>query len=278
MMKVNIVALYALTTALFAAIGKADEGEVALIIGGASICSADPCPIDSRYFRQDECGNDPYLKNLDTVELIGCPGYVDYYLKMPAFPYPVTFTSGVWVEEEKKVIVCGGLDCFSLSGYGNSHKECFWWDPKNPEAWTPGPSMTQGRTAHILGLIPYQGKTRVFAIGGYPDQGNNNYTTEILLDNGWERYSKDLPTDFEPHDNAFGCMVQDGEYLYSVRKRVTRLHMTDWTHQVLYELDFEHGPFTGQCTVGTNDGKRGILIQEGYFFVFESNVSSKSES
>jgi hypothetical protein len=260
------------------ALVRGQEEEVALVLGGIEFCTYGPGGCDGQGREDQSVCED--LNNgiiqLKTAELFGCDDYVNELVSIPDFPYTVTFASGVWMEEEQKVIVCGGLDCFNLEAQGSAHHDCYWWDPANPLEWIPGPDLTQGRAAHIMGVINRDGKDRPFTIGGYPDQSNRNFTTEIWMGgNTFEPY-EDLPAEFEPHNNAYGCMLHDGDMVYSIRTRITGLNLRTWqvTNYGSTEDGGFYNGFVGQCALGTRRNEKGILlISGGKFFSLESRVS-----
>ena len=252
------------------------DDEVALIIGGMRYCGAgQTCP--TKFFNEfdpiqarEACdANTENVQQLRTAELFGCPQFVEEF-PVPDYPQDIIFTSGVWLEDEEKVMICGGLDCFAISdGYGNATNKCYWWDPFGSKGWEPAPSMNERRTAHFMGTLPVGNTRRAFAVGGYP----TNITTEYFdsSNNRWVVHD-DLPSEFNPFDNARGCIVQYEDYLYSIRNDAYSLNLRDFSTQELAETPPILGFQAGTCAIGTRYNDPGVLARRGAFYNIEDDV------
>ncbi len=213
-----------------------------------------------------ECGQLPGgIYHLKHAEIYDCPDH-NYGINVPPLPRTILHTAGKWLSSENKVLVCGGLDCFSTTNFGSARAECFSWDPYSDDwDWRLHSTMFEKRAGHILADYNDGGVDTVLAIGGKPAE----YNTEILRNGVWERFD-DLPPEMEFMDDSRGCLVQDGDKVYSVYRNVTELDLTTWTARIIGP-SFISFSDVGYCAIGVDpDGYKGIVALRGNFFRFDT--------
>ena len=244
----------------------------ALLLGGMQFCIKTKDEYECQQPSPRQGGDCPTLPHYFTPlldgELYGCPPGKEKLV--PELPDGFTFTSSVWLEDEMKVMVCGGMDCFDTVSFVDPRTSCWTWDPWGGEGWVQVPNMNHARAG--FKLVTREGD--VVAFGGY----QSNYTSEVYRQTYWEDWF-DIPMDMEPWDDPKGCIVQDGHKLYSIRRNVTELDLRTWTSTVLG--DTSHVSFNGDvgnCALGTlygSEDSKGILVTRGHWFDIGSRTWSR---
>ena len=155
------------------------EDTVALIIGGDAL--------ETTHF---------------SAELFGCPSQA--IKEISPFPYGVNYAGSAYLGDTDEAMVCGGSAC---TGPLNCQvtDACYAYDWRN-DGWTSKPTLLGSKQNFIIGEVPNlddpDRKMVPIAMGG-------SRTTEILVNNKWERYY-DLPSPWY----ATTCFLQHGDLIY----------------------------------------------------------------
>ncbi len=171
---------------------------------------------------------------LPSVELFGCPGYEDVALPIDDFPVAIYLSGGEYLEDEEKVLVCGGFTCDNRPDQLNCRivTDCYEWT--NELHWQQASaSLNERRWAHIMVSavnidLPGNDTRYPLVLGG------SNAETEIYdPDNDvWNPYY-DLP---ESGWRTLDCIVQYGDDIYHLRNTFTRLDTLTWDSEDMGEI------------------------------------------
>ena len=207
------------------------------------------------------------------VELYGCgedkPGFINS-IQLPPFPRNIYMTSGVYLEKEDKVLVCGGYVC-TPRVCGVSF-ECWSWTVGDLN-WVEEPRLVKPRWTHLMAMVPDLNKTSP-NLDMVPMVLGLSEETEIFdqdLDE-WRTYL-DIESRFWM---SLGCLTQYGDHIYNMRDRVYDLDPQDWTTSQSAKVPNEHVN-TGKCAGVTINGQRGIMNRYGFWYNLETEAwESKS--
>jgi len=229
----------------------------------------------------------PKITNADhlkSVELFGCPGWPSFLVE--DYPTNIYLAGGRWLEDEGRVLVCGGVYSETRtppeSDIFENMEECYYWAPAadSEPQWVPAPSLQTFKFAHIIGetVDPLLG-TNAIRVPVVVGQGKR---TEIFRPNatppGWYAF-QDLNADM---GITAGCLAQYGDYIYHVSPtEVLSLNTTTWiVDQLAATPDFLSGDDLdqkiGKCAVVelTKDDEwvPGIFLRSGYWFNIRDNT------
>ncbi len=217
--------------------------EVAIIIAG--------------YFPSDDDETDPILRS---VELFGCTGTESIILE--EYPDQAGYLMGaIYMEEEGRVLSCGGYSCLGVSTDCEAREDCHWWTPASPGGtWEAASSLALGKFNFLMASAPYI---------------NGSFDERTALAAGFGNTSEiyDRPADqwvpylLMPENNwfALGCLTQHGNTIYSITETIVVLDVLNWEYQSLGEVpDGLYGQ--GRCGYVEVNESPGIFLRNGHWF------------
>lgn len=180
---------------------------------------------------------------LPSVELFGCPGYQNVALPVEDYPTAIYLTAGQYMEDENKVLVCGGFTCEDQIGC-RIITDCYEWMPELH--WQEATaSLNERKWSHIMASA-----VNVDLVGDdehYPlVLGGTDTVTEMYdpVNDEWYPYY-DLP---EGNWRSIDCLVQYGDDIYHINTAITKLDTLSWSALDLGEVpEFISGG--GRCSM-----------------------------
>jgi hypothetical protein len=109
--------------------------------------------------------NDGTYRN-KTVELYGCSNVTEKSLRVADFPTITFQSSGIYRNDTKDVLVCGGMgNCTIHDDKCPYPNNCYLWNPQN-DSWSPAPNLMNPTGNQLIVMHKVKGKRVPLVIYG----------------------------------------------------------------------------------------------------------------